>query len=257
MISIVLSMDSLAAALPPSSQPFGTEEGVSRMLDAACGETSRETLGVGDDVDGVWCTGFIDADQARIQLVFTDADTTETRPDASSEATLEAVGTEDLAYLVGLGFDESEFENPVTREIVVTDEDGSGGLVKSYLGTMTFVDRAVGDHRVPGHRVVLMRDTKGALAMLTAHWPAFDTITPVVGGTSALDEGTYAKLLGVDTAAVRQVFPVLVVDGVAEGAVGAARELVAVVVSAAGPQGGQVWVARYFDGTDLVEVGDK
>lgn len=254
MIFLPLSISAVAAsAIPATHQPFGSPSAIAALLEAACGETTRARVGDGEVVEGEDCTGFLDADQARFELALSGADLVTTRPTESASKSLDDLRTRDVDLLVSLGFDESEFYDVQTRDILVTDAEEDGKLTRSYLGTMTFVSRGFGDLRVPNSRAVVVRDAAGALAVLTASWPALDVTTELIAPAPTYEVEDYAKVLGIEASDIEETVGVLALDGVADGAVGTARQVVAVSYRVQGPDGSTAGVVRYFDALTLTD----
>lgn len=249
MIALTLiSLAGVALAAEPepiwaSAQPLADTAALIDRLGTLCGSvTTKETLAEIVLV-GEWCDGSVLPDGGRFTIQ-TTASVTEERKAALSAAEIEEVTALDTAILGYLGFDLSEFGDISTLEVI---SDTGTEESRRWIGTTTIVERYVGDAWIPGSRVTVSRNASGAVADVTATWPAFDLNTLYSDTESSMDDAGYAAALGVERDELRWTRPVLVPLVVTGGHVDEVHRRVAVTWRVAGPDDSHAFVGVYFE----------
>ena len=169
--------------------------------------------------------------------------------DRTGEQERDLLNVEDRELLESLGFDPSELGYSFTRDIVVESQDEETGASKrSYLGTLTVVERAFGDYWVPGSRLSVVRDARGELLELIGAWPEVDMDTDLRDADEPGTREEYASLLGVEAEAIIGLRAALEPTGVTEAHVVGARTVTYVTWRVPGPEGSTAAIGVYFEG---------
>ncbi len=237
-------------ALDP--QPLASQHAFTDMFVGLCGEVEwsdtarmaeRTEFGAGG------CDGMYLAEDGRFSIRFLDADEVGTRDDRTGEQERDLLNVEDRELLESLGFDPSELGYSFTRDIVVESQDEETGASKrSYLGTLTVVERAFGDYWVPGSRLSVVRDARGELLELIGAWPEVDMDTDLRDADEPGTREEYASLLGVEAEAIIGLRAALEPTGVTEAHVVGARTVTYVTWRVPGPEGSTAAIGVYFEG---------
>lgn len=160
-----------AMTVAMSSHPFSNTEVLATNIKEVCGELldidadMEFNLAAFELCDVRWTS------QA-LEIRWVEAKRMSTTSPVNLES-LDRIGALDQTTLANMGFDQSEFSDVSTAQLVHRSMARSVEPVTAYLETKTFIDRTVAGGKFPGARVVISRNVVGELLSVVAHWPQF------------------------------------------------------------------------------------
>lgn len=243
------SLDSRISAAP---QPLASLSDYSRMLEDVCGDikwSDTAPISTRTEFATATCDGQYLSDPGRFTIRLLEADDNGTRELRTSIDDRDRINGSDLDVLVSLGFDLAELGYSFTRDIVVEDRDDESGVShRSYLGTLTVVERSFGDYWVPGSRLTVTRDAKGEILEIGGTWPELDLYTDFRDADEPRSIEEYASLLDVDIDSMIDVRAALEPYAITEAHVLSARTVSYVTWRVQGPEGSTAAIGVYFEG---------